>query len=110
MSCPEVDQINAHWNIPKFRWRLKTSKYLKQKSTERSNKNEALVKTETLVSIFGWTKPKANTSVNAERKTGKLFKRQAAKGYRLTVKAVTGQTVNQNIWKNNKTNTFFKQL
>jgi len=29
---------------------------LKRKSTERSNKNEALMKTEILVSIFGWTK------------------------------------------------------
>jgi len=29
---------------------------LKQKSSERSIKNEALMKTETLVSISGWTK------------------------------------------------------
>ena len=47
MSLPEVDQTNAH---------LLASKYLKRKSTERSNKDEALVKTEILVSTFGRTK------------------------------------------------------
>jgi hypothetical protein len=65
LSRPEVDQINTHWLA---------SKYLKQKSSERSNKNEVLMKTEILVSVSA-DKPKAITSVKAERKTGKLLKR-----------------------------------
>jgi hypothetical protein len=35
---------------------MKTRKYLKQKSSERSDKIEALMKTEILVSSFGRTK------------------------------------------------------
>jgi hypothetical protein len=63
MSCPKVDQINTHWLA---------SKYLERKSTERNYKNEVLMKTEILVSIFGRTKTRSKNLGDCGRKTGKL--------------------------------------
>lgn len=70
-SRPKVDQINAHWLA---------SKLTKQKSSEKSRENEALVKTETLVSVLTDKNKKLRLRPKQKRRQGNYSKGRQQKG------------------------------
>jgi len=91
----------------KFRWKLKISKFWKQKtregkeifgwkkkSKERNWKNEASMKTETLKFTVKWNKSETTTPVGVKENQGNYQKGRQRQGKVIEKNTVTGQPIN----------------